>query len=95
MCFLMWFAIPPLMGTLKKPKCADLDGDICMDCMSMFPDALGDAMALDKKCKVCTLSHTLTHTCTLPLSHTYTLSISLTHTYTLSLTLTHTLSLSH
>jgi hypothetical protein len=49
----MWFAIPPLMGTLKKPKCADPSGDICTDCFAIFPDAEGDALARDKTCKVC------------------------------------------
>jgi nitrate/nitrite transporter NarK len=53
MCFLMWFAIPPLMGTIQKPKCLDPMGDICTECFIKFPDALGDAMAKDKSCKVC------------------------------------------
>jgi hypothetical protein len=53
MCFLMWFAIPPLMGTLRKPKCEDPMGPICTQCFVAFPDAKGVAMAKDAGCKVC------------------------------------------
>jgi len=53
MCFFMWFDIPPLMATLKKPHCKDPASDICIECFKTFPDALGDAIALDKTCKVC------------------------------------------
>ncbi|KAJ1472763.1 hypothetical protein T484DRAFT_1914167, partial [Baffinella frigidus] len=52
-CFFMWFDIPPLMATLRKPKCEDPTGDICTACFTNFPDILGDAMAKDKGCKVC------------------------------------------
>ena len=67
MCFIMWFAIPPVMPTLKKAKCAAPDSDICLKCAERFPedadkmkfagqkknDPLGPAGAKDKECKVC------------------------------------------
>jgi NNP family nitrate/nitrite transporter-like MFS transporter len=60
----MWFAIAPVMPTVKKPKCASSDSQICKDCALKFP---GDDMkfsgnkdtplapkgAKDKVCKVC------------------------------------------
>jgi NNP family nitrate/nitrite transporter-like MFS transporter len=52
MCFIMWFAIPPLMPTIKKSPCQDLTSNLCIKCLSDFPsDAL--KMATDKVCKVC------------------------------------------
>eukprot|EP00961_Rhodomonas_salina_P023483 315269-Rhodomonas_salina.1 len=31
----MWFAIPPLMVTIKKPRCSDTSSDLCMkDCVA-------------------------------------------------------------
>lgn len=65
MCFIMWFAIAPVMVILKKPKCAAADSDICTQCAIKFPsenmkyfgesDKDKDAPmgANDAKCKVC------------------------------------------
>ncbi len=33
-CFMMWFSIPSLMGTIKKPKCLDLNSSICINCLN-------------------------------------------------------------
>ena len=63
-CFIMWFAIAPVMPTVKKPKCAASDSDICKECAIQFPnedmkfsgqkDVEGAPKgAKDKKCKVC------------------------------------------
>ena len=61
----MWFAISPLMPTLKKPKCEAPDSDVCKACALKFPkdnmkfygDNEKDLFALkgakDAKCKVC------------------------------------------
>lgn len=61
-CFIMWFAIPPLMGTIKKPRCLSADDPICVKCLAK-PDPLsknrragGSASsfwATDKECMVC------------------------------------------
>lgn len=64
MCFLMWFAISPLLPTLEKPKCASSDSDICKLCATRFPNDKMDFAgekdsdeapqgAKDQKCKVC------------------------------------------
>ena len=66
-CFIMWFAISPLMPTIKKPKCLAPDSDVCKACaldvrfvkddMSFAGDdekAPGAPKgAKDEKCKVC------------------------------------------
>jgi hypothetical protein len=60
----MWFAIAPVMPTLKKPKCAASDSDVCKACAIKFPnenmffsgekDVAGAPKgAKDKTCKVC------------------------------------------
>mmetsp|Transcript_12118 Transcript_12118/g.28317 ORF Transcript_12118/g.28317 Transcript_12118/m.28317 type:complete len:605 (-) Transcript_12118:194-2008(-) len=52
LCFITWFAIPPVYPTLKKPKCADLSSDLCTGCLAKsWKDE--DEMAFDKKCMVC------------------------------------------
>ena len=65
MCFVMWFAIAPVMPTLKKVPCADPAGDICVACAAKYPNddlkwnsekegAEGAPLgAKDKECKVC------------------------------------------
>lgn len=50
-CFIMWFSIPPLMVTIKKPKCLAADSPTCVQCMKDFP--IAKEMAADKVCKVC------------------------------------------
>ena len=63
-CFIMWFAIAPVMPTVKKPKCAAADSDVCKECAILFPNDdmkysgqkdTPDAPkgAKDAKCKVC------------------------------------------
>ena len=66
-CFIMWFAISPLMPTLKKPKCLAPDSDVCKACaldvrfikddMSFAGDDEKDPKApkgaKDATCKVC------------------------------------------
>ena len=37
-CFIMWFAIAPLMPTVKKPKCKAADSDVCKQCLIDFPN---------------------------------------------------------
>jgi NNP family nitrate/nitrite transporter-like MFS transporter len=51
MCFIMWFVVPPLMLTIRKPKCAEPTSDICLACNAQFADQ--KAMAFDKVCKLC------------------------------------------
>jgi len=58
-CFIMWFAIAPLMPTLKKPKCVAADSDVCKACLVKFPNECmkfpgetAAAMKIDgKECK--------------------------------------------
>lgn len=52
MCFIMWFAIPPLMPTIKKPKCLEATSPTCVNCMADFASDLL-AMGKDAVCKVC------------------------------------------
>jgi NNP family nitrate/nitrite transporter-like MFS transporter len=35
--FIMWFAIAPVMPNVKKVKCADPEGDICVKCALKYP----------------------------------------------------------
>jgi len=58
-CFLMWFAIPPLMGTMKKPACLSADSPACMKCLA-YPftperraSELGNPLAKTKECMKC------------------------------------------
>jgi len=37
-CFIMWFAIAPVMPTMKKPKCEAPDSDVCKQCAISFPN---------------------------------------------------------
>ncbi|EKX37815.1 nitrate transporter [Guillardia theta CCMP2712] len=50
-CFTMWFAIPPLMVTIKKPPCLSADSPVCQQCAINFPDPL--ALGKDKICAQC------------------------------------------
>jgi hypothetical protein len=61
---IMWFAIAPLMPTMKKPKCESADSEVCKACLVKFPNEdmkfWGETQtptapkgALDAKCKVC------------------------------------------
>jgi NNP family nitrate/nitrite transporter-like MFS transporter len=58
-CFIMWFAIAPLMPTLKKPKCQAADSPVCTKCLKDFPNECmkfpgetAAAMKIDgKECK--------------------------------------------
>jgi len=64
LCFVMWFAIAPVMPTVKKVPCAAPDSDICAACAKKYP---GDVMTFmgeganadgvigskDAECKVC------------------------------------------
>ena len=59
------FAIAPVMPTVKKPKCAAPDSNVCKECLITFPsenmkfsgasdkDEGAPAGAKDSKCKVC------------------------------------------
>jgi len=38
MCFIMWFAIAPVMTQVKKPKCLAADSDVCVKCKVDFPN---------------------------------------------------------
>jgi NNP family nitrate/nitrite transporter-like MFS transporter len=53
LCFITWFAIPPLYPTLKKPRCADLTSELCVKCIADFGGGDSEDMAFDKKCMVC------------------------------------------
>eukprot|EP00277_Geminigera_cryophila_P000857 CAMPEP_0179427640 /NCGR_PEP_ID=MMETSP0799-20121207/13526_1 /TAXON_ID=46947 /ORGANISM="Geminigera cryophila, Strain CCMP2564" /LENGTH=602 /DNA_ID=CAMNT_0021202765 /DNA_START=221 /DNA_END=2029 /DNA_ORIENTATION=+ len=37
-CFIMWFAIAPVMTQVVKPKCAAADSDLCKTCLTTFPN---------------------------------------------------------
>eukprot|EP00960_Hanusia_phi_P016923 498246-Hanusia_phi.AAC.1 len=50
-CFTMWFAIPPLMVTIKKPACLSADSPVCQQCLLDFPDPL--ALGKDQVCRLC------------------------------------------
>ena len=58
-CFIVWFAIPPLMGTIRKPRCLPADNKICIECLQR-PEPLGrraegggSVWAKDADCKKC------------------------------------------
>ena len=65
LCFIMWFAISPMMPTLKKFKCDAPDSEVCKACALKFPtddmkfwgddekDMAGPKGARDPKCRVC------------------------------------------
>jgi len=38
MCFIMWFAIAPVMTQVVKPKCLATDSDVCVTCFAKFPN---------------------------------------------------------
>jgi hypothetical protein len=57
-CFIMWFAIPAIMPTLKKPGCLDAKHPICMNCMTntaLFTKGVLDPVKFDKDatCQLC------------------------------------------
>jgi len=66
MCFIMWFAIAPVMTQVRKPKCLAADSDTCANkCTTRFPgdnikysgdnklDVNAPPGALDSECKFC------------------------------------------
>lgn len=52
-CFVAWFAISPLLSTLKKPKCADPQSDLCLiECVVSIKHN-ATYLAHDKHCAPC------------------------------------------